>query len=96
VVSPEVAGGKGFGDVTWIAGFTNGDIPRVASATPTSYLARAYLKNTWGLSPETEMVVGGANQLTGRRRRQNYGTVPTKVPTVARLGSTADRTSSYF
>ena len=34
VVNPEVAGGKGFGMVTGIAGFTNGEIPRVSSATP--------------------------------------------------------------
>src|ERR1035438_9107005 len=66
VVNPEIAGGKGFGQVTGIAGFTNGEIPRVATATPTPYVARAYLKNTWALSPDTEMLEGGANQLTGR------------------------------
>src|ERR1039457_6405302 len=66
VVNPEIAGGKGFGQVTGIAGFTNGEIPRVAPATPTPYVARAYLKNTWALSAETEMLEGGANQLTGR------------------------------
>src|ERR1039458_6708379 len=37
VVNPEIAGGKGFGQVTGIAGFTNGEIPRVATATPTPY-----------------------------------------------------------
>jgi high affinity Mn2+ porin len=46
VVNPEVAGGRGFGEVTGIAGFTNGEIPRVASATPTLYLARAYVRYT--------------------------------------------------
>ena len=64
VVNPEIAGGKGFGQVTGIAGFTNGEIPRVAGATPKLYPARAYLKNTWGLSPQSELVEGGANQLT--------------------------------
>jgi high affinity Mn2+ porin len=67
VVNPEVAGGKGFGQVTGIAGFTNGEIPRVAGATPKLYAARAYLKNTWALSQETEIVEGGPNQLTGRQ-----------------------------
>jgi high affinity Mn2+ porin len=66
VVNPEIAGGKGFGQVTGIAGFTNGEIPRVATATPTPYVARAYLRNTWALSAETEMLEGGANQLAGR------------------------------
>ena len=46
VVHPEVAGGRGFGLVTGIAGFTNGEIPRVSSATPTLYPARAYVKYT--------------------------------------------------
>ncbi len=46
VVNPEVAGGRGFGLVTGIAGFTNGEIPRVSSATPTLYPARAYLRYT--------------------------------------------------
>ena len=40
VVDPEIAGGRGFGSVTGIAGFTNGEIARVARATPTLYLAR--------------------------------------------------------
>ena len=64
VVNPEIAGGKGFGQVTGIAGFPNGEIPRVATATPTPYVARAYLKNTWALRPESEMVEGGANLLS--------------------------------
>jgi high affinity Mn2+ porin len=46
VFDPEVAGGKGFGQVTGIAGFTNGEIPRVSAATPTLYPARAYVRNT--------------------------------------------------
>jgi high affinity Mn2+ porin len=66
VVNPEVSGGRGFGHVNGIAGFTNGEIPRVAGATPKLYPARAYLKNTWALSPQTEMVEGGPNQLAGR------------------------------
>jgi high affinity Mn2+ porin len=66
VVNPEIAGGKGFGQVTGIAGFTNGEIPRVAGARPTLYVARAYLKNTWALGSEMEFVEGGANQLAER------------------------------
>ena len=65
VFNPEVAGGNGFGQVTGIAGFTNGEIPRVAAATPTLYVARAYMRNTWALGPETQFVGGGPNQLGG-------------------------------
>ena len=47
VFNPEDAGGKGFGQVTGIAGFTNGEIPRVSQATPTLYPARGFVRNTW-------------------------------------------------
>jgi high affinity Mn2+ porin len=63
VVNPEVAGGKGFGMVTGIAGFTNGEIPRVAGATPTPYAARTFVRTVWALGPETELVEDGANQI---------------------------------
>ncbi|HZT31369.1 MAG TPA: carbohydrate porin [Bryobacteraceae bacterium] len=42
--SGEVAGGTGFSGVSGIAGFPNGEIPRVAKPTPTPYVARLYLK----------------------------------------------------
>jgi high affinity Mn2+ porin len=67
VVNPEIAGGKGFGQVTGIAGFPNGEIPRVGTATPTLYPARAYLRNCWALSPETEASESGVNSLGGSR-----------------------------
>ena len=66
VFNPEEAGGKGFGSVTGIAGFTNGEMPRVASATPTLYVARGYIQNTWALGGETEVRESGANQLAGK------------------------------
>jgi len=46
-VDPELAGGKGFSGVRGVAGFPNGEIPRVASATPKPYLARVYLKQKY-------------------------------------------------
>ena len=65
VINPELAGGKGFGGVTGIAGFPNGEIPRVTSAAPTLYLARGFLRNTWGFGRDTETVEGGPNELAG-------------------------------
>jgi high affinity Mn2+ porin len=65
VVNPEVAGGRGFGQVTGIAGFTNGEIPRVSSATPTLYAARAFVRTVWALGRETEFVENGINQIAG-------------------------------
>ena len=44
VFNGEVAGGTGFSGVSGIAGFPNGEIPRVAKPTPSPYVARLYLK----------------------------------------------------
>ena len=44
--SGEVAGGTGFSGVAGVAGFPNGEIPRVAKPTPTPYIARLCLKQT--------------------------------------------------
>jgi high affinity Mn2+ porin len=67
VVNPEDAGGEGFGGVTGIAGFTNGEMPRVQKATPTLYLARAYASYTIPFGSETEHVEDGPNQVAGRQ-----------------------------
>jgi high affinity Mn2+ porin len=40
---PEIAGGKGFSGVNGVANAPNGELPRVASATPKPYLARLYV-----------------------------------------------------
>jgi len=72
VINPEDSGGKGFGGVTGIAGFTNGEIPRVAQATPTFYAARYYVRNTWGFGPETETVESGQNQIAGLVRARRF------------------------
>jgi high affinity Mn2+ porin len=66
VVDPEIAGGEGFSGVTGIAGFTNGEMPRVATATPKLYPARMYLRQTWSLGGGTEAVADGANQTAGK------------------------------
>jgi high affinity Mn2+ porin len=65
VVNPEDAGGEGFGGVTGIAGFTNGEMPRVQRATPTLYLARAFASYTIPLGGESEPAEDGPNQLAG-------------------------------
>jgi high affinity Mn2+ porin len=67
VINPEDAGGEGFGNVTGIAGFTNGEMPRVQKATPTLYLARGYASYTIPFGTETEHVDDGPNQVAGAR-----------------------------
>jgi high affinity Mn2+ porin len=78
VVNPEVAGGKGFGMTTGIAGFTNGEIPRVSSATPALYAARAFVRTVWALGTETELVEDGANQIAERVPVERFTTITGK------------------
>jgi len=70
--NPEIAGGKGFSSVTGIADAPNGEIPRVATATPKPYLARLYLSYDFGFGSEKEHVESDANQLAGDRPMTRY------------------------
>lgn len=69
---PEIAGGKGFSGVSGIANFTNGELPRVASATPKPYIARAYVSHDFGFGAEKEVVEGQENQVGGARPATRY------------------------
>jgi high affinity Mn2+ porin len=69
---PEIAGGRGFSRVNGIADFPNGELPRVATATPKPYLARLYISHDFGFGGETEHVDSGENQLAGDRPIKRY------------------------
>lgn len=70
--NPEIAGGRGFSGVTGLANATNGELPRVASATPKPYLARLYITHDFGFGDERESVESDANQLGGSRPMTRY------------------------
>jgi high affinity Mn2+ porin len=70
--NPEVAGGRGFSGVNGIANFTNGELPRVASATPKPYIARLYVTQDFGFGSGKEAVASDANQLAGERPLTRY------------------------
>lgn len=78
VVNPEMAGGRGFGTVTGIAGFTNGEIPRVSSATPTLYPARAYVRYTVPIGIEVEELADGPNQVAGSIPARRFSVITGK------------------
>ncbi len=69
---PELAGGRGFSGVTGMANAPNGELPRVASATPKPYLARIYVTQDFGFGPERETVESDANALGGSRPMTRY------------------------
>jgi high affinity Mn2+ porin len=69
---PEIAGGKGFSGVNGMANSPNGELPRVASATPKPYLARLYVSHDFGFGDEKESVESDPNQLAGARPMNRY------------------------
>ncbi len=69
---PEMAGGRGFSGVDGLANSSNGELPRVASATPKPYLARLYLTHDFGFGSETESFESEENQLRGPRPMTRY------------------------
>ena len=71
-VDPEVAGGRGFSNVDGLANAPNGELPRVASATPKPYLARGYIVYDFGFGDGQEQVESDENQLAGSRPATRY------------------------
>ena len=71
-IDPELAGGRGFSGVNGVANAPNGELPRVASATPKPYLARAYITHDFGFGSEREEVESDENQLAGSRPMTRY------------------------
>ena len=72
VFDPEIAGGKGFSGVNGLANPSNGELPRVATATPKPYIARLYLSYDFGFGAEKEHVESDANQVAGERPMVRY------------------------
>jgi high affinity Mn2+ porin len=72
VFDPEIAGGRGFSSVDGLANPSNGELPRVATATPKPYIARLYLTYDVGFGSETGHVESDDNQLAGDRPLVRY------------------------
>jgi high affinity Mn2+ porin len=72
---PELAGGRGFSGVNGMANQPNGELPRVAEATPTPYLARLYITQDFGFGDKRETVESDANQVAGTRPATRYSII---------------------
>lgn len=70
--NPEIAGGRGFSGVNGLANSSNGELPRVSSATPKPYLARFYLSHDFGFGTAMQSVESAPNQLAGERPLIRY------------------------
>jgi high affinity Mn2+ porin len=69
---PEIAGGRGFSATNGMANFPNGEMPRVATATPKPYIARLYVTQDFGFGSERETTQSDENQLSGSRPMTRY------------------------
>jgi high affinity Mn2+ porin len=69
---PEIAGGRGFSNVDGLANPSNGELPRIATATPKPYIARLYIAQDFGFGSERENVESDENQLSGSRPMTRY------------------------
>lgn len=69
---PEIAGGRGFSGVNGLANSSNGELPRVATATPKPYLARLYVSHDFGFGSAKESFESEENQLAGKRSEKRY------------------------
>jgi len=72
IFDPEIAGGKGFSGVDGLADAPNGEIPRVAAATPKPYFARLLIQHDFGFGSERERQESDENQLAGDRPMNRY------------------------
>ena len=66
-INPEATGGGGFNGGVGLAGEPNGEVQKVGTRRITSYVARAFLRQEWGLSGVTEKVEDGLNQIAEAR-----------------------------
>jgi len=62
-LNPEIAGGRGLSGANGLAGFPNGEIPRVGDPAPTLSTARLYLLQRIGFGGGREKQDDGNNQL---------------------------------
>src|SRR5579875_373982 len=72
VFNPEMAGGRGFSGVNGLANAPNGELPRVASATPKPYIARLFVQHDFALGKKKEHIERDENTLAGNRPINRY------------------------
>ena len=65
--NPEVVQGIAFSGLTGLGGLNNSELQKTSGPSPTLYLARLFVRQTWGLGGEREAVESGANELGGSR-----------------------------
>jgi high affinity Mn2+ porin len=71
-VNPEAAQGVPLSGLTGLGGFTNGEIERTTGPRLKVYRARLFLRQTWGMGGEQEVVESDTNQLAGKMDKRRW------------------------
>ncbi len=66
-INPELMQGFGLSDVHGLAGFSNGEAQKSSFPSPRLNVARAFVRQTFGLGGEQEIINDGPNQLGGKQ-----------------------------
>jgi high affinity Mn2+ porin len=66
-INPELMQGFGLSDVHGLAGFSNGEAQKSSFPSPRLNVARAFVRQTFGLGGEQEVINDSANQLGGKQ-----------------------------
>jgi high affinity Mn2+ porin len=82
VINPEVAGGRGVGDVFGLGGPPNGEAVRVGNPQPTPYFARFFYQHTIELGGEWEKLADIANQIPDPRYKNNIVIKVGRLPAI--------------
>src|SRR5208282_970682 len=90
---PEVAGGAGFSGTDGVAGFPNGEATRVGVPNPTPYIARLFVRQTFGFGGEREWAPDDENQVAGERDVRRLAVIVASLrPPTLRTITTTPRT----
>jgi hypothetical protein len=68
----EAARGVPLSGLTGLAGFTNGEMARTSGPTLRIYRARAFVRQTWGMGGEQDVIESDANQLAGKTDKRRW------------------------
>jgi len=64
-LNPEIAAGHPLSNLEGLGGFTNGEMQKSAGTVPNLYVARLFLRQTWGVGGDDVSIESGQNQLAG-------------------------------
>jgi hypothetical protein len=70
--NPEAVQGAPLSNLTGLGGIANGELQKVVGDHISVYRPRVFVRQTWGLGGEREVVLSGQNQLAGSRDQKRW------------------------